>query len=92
MTVVMTTRPVDEGLINMGTPPVKSRAMKSNLTPACERKDVETDATSRPLPNDQQWAIRFSTNGLTTVVIGMRYFGNVGLSAYFAALVAARLA
>jgi hypothetical protein len=91
MTTVMTTGPVNEGPITMGTISAKSRIVKADSTREREGMDVETVATNPLLASDRKWGIRFSANGLTTVVVGMRYFGDARLSGYFAARVAARL-
>jgi hypothetical protein len=60
---------------------------------ACVREgmNVEAVAKSPLLSSDRKWAIRFKANGLTTIVVGRRDFGNASLSAHFAQLVAARL-
>jgi hypothetical protein len=60
---------------------------------ACERErmNVEVVAKSPLLSSDRKWAIRFNANGLTTIVVGRRDFGNACLSAHFAQLVVARL-
>src|SRR5437764_11280881 len=60
---------------------------------ACEREsmNVEIVAKNPLLSSDRKWAIRFGANGLTTIVLGMKDFGNPCLPAYFAQLVAARL-
>ncbi|HEX4617078.1 MAG TPA: hypothetical protein VH230_14305, partial [Stellaceae bacterium] len=75
----------------MDTISAKSRIVNADGAYEQEGMDVETIASSPILASDRKWAIRFGANGFTTVVIGMRYFGNVHLSSYFAALVAGRL-
>lgn len=90
--MAMTTGPADEGPITMDTISAESRIAEADG--ACEDEGMEVETTtSSPLlaSGDRKWAIRFSANRLTTVVIGMRYFGDARLSAYFAARVAVRL-
>ena len=72
---------------------ISAKSRIRNPDGACEQEDmdVETIASSPLLGGDRKWTIRFSASGLTTVVIGMRYFGDARLSSYFAALVAGRL-
>jgi hypothetical protein len=53
--------------------------------------NVEFVAKSPLLSSDRKWAIRFNANGLTTIVVGRRDFGNACLSAHFAQQVVARL-
>src|SRR5206468_9086713 len=53
--------------------------------------NVETFAKNPLLSSNGKWGIRFNTNGLATVIVGMKYFGYAHMSVYFAQLVAARL-
>jgi hypothetical protein len=91
MTMVMTAGPADEGPITMNIFSADSRIAKADSARGRQSMNVETVATSPLLSSDRKWAIRFNANGLTTIVLGMRDFGNGYLSAYFARLVVARL-
>ena len=56
-----------------------------------ENLNIETAATNPLLPTNGNWALRFNAGGTVTIVLGMRDYGRGWFSAYFAALVAARL-
>ena len=56
-----------------------------------EMLDIETVTANPALPTDRKWAIRFNGGGIVTIVLGMRDYGRGWFSAYFAALVSARL-
>jgi CO/xanthine dehydrogenase Mo-binding subunit len=53
--------------------------------------NVEAVASSRWLPADRKWGIRFGADGNVTIVLGMWNYGRGCYSAYFASLVSARL-
>jgi Molybdopterin-binding domain of aldehyde dehydrogenase len=59
--------------------------------PRARALDVETSAANPLLPTDRKWAIRFTSNGTVTIVLGMKDYGRGWFSGYFASLVAARL-
>jgi len=53
--------------------------------------DVETVTSNPLLPTDRKWAIRITTGGTATIVLGMKDYGRGWFSGYFAGLLAARL-
>jgi len=56
-----------------------------------ENLNIESTPTNPILPTDRKWALRFNADGTVTIVLGMRDYGRGWFSAYFAALVAARV-
>jgi hypothetical protein len=59
--------------------------------PRARALDVETSVSNPLLPTDRKWAIRFTSSGTVTIVLGMKDYGRGWFSGYFASLVAARL-